>query len=231
MQRALKLAMTMAMTMTMTMAACDDGPAELEDLQTELDQDGLEHEVHSELRAPAATQAVVTAPQVTVVAWSDGDDIRATASCTDYSLYAADTTRCYCDGLAELGHTGYGEGGADIKCKMCTDGGGWPCTLTPNNGSREVELTFADADGTTSYSYVDEANQVAPVDPPSGSEWVLSCDEPPASCHYTCDPGGEPCTCGEDFLEFAVVRPYWQGGVRHITAEGGFHISLGAGAC
>lgn len=232
MRRTLTLAMGLAMAMTT--AACDEDRSGLGDVRDEIDydaeQDELDHDAAQELAAPAAAQAVVTNPQVTVVAWSDGNDIRSTAYCTDYVL-DANPTRCTCDGLVGLGHTGYDDDGVDIKCKMCTDGGGWPCALTPDGGGTEVELTFVDNDGHALYSYVDEADQVAPVDPPWGSTWVLSCYEPLASCNHTCDPGGQPCTCGEDYLEFAVTRPYWQDGVRHITAEGGFHIGLAAGTC
>ncbi len=75
---------------------------------------------------------------------------------------------------------------------------------------------------------MDEAEHNTRIDTVTDGAWVLSCDEPPASCHHTCDPTGEPCTCAEDMLEFAVSRPYWSGGERHMTAEGGLVVDLGS---
>lgn len=213
---------TLCMTMAMTMAnaGCD---GELEDF-------GEPQEVHEEhheqldaepagaLASPGGDMASSSYPEITVVAWSNGPDIRQSAYCTDFTPSPGNPNRCTCAGLDGLGWGGL----ADNKCKMCPDGGGWPCSLEPTEGT-EVALEFVGS-GPVMYTYIDDG-AVTPID--TSSSWVLSCDEAPASCSHTCDPGGDDCSCSEDRLEFAVVRGSWQDGERRINGKGGLVINLG----
>ncbi len=210
---------TLCMTMAMAMATagCD---GEVEDFGEPIEAyEDLDAEPSEALVSPDGHSASSPYPVITVVAWSQGSEIRQSAYCTDFTVSPTQSNRCTCAGLEGLGWGGL----ADNKCKMCPDGGGWPCSLEPTAGT-EVALEFVGADQVM-YSYIDDG-VVTPIDT-SAYAWVLSCDEPPASCPHTCDPGGEDCTCAEDQLEFAVVRGHWQDGERHITAKGGLSIDLG----
>ncbi len=219
------MAMAMAMVMTTAMVACDEaaGDLELEHDQSDVESE-LAFEASDELSAQGQAQASSQYPQITIAAWSDGAQIRQSAYCTDYALDPTDESRCTCDGLDGLGWTGF-DNGVDNKCRMCKDSGGWPCSLEPNAGT-EVALSFVNSGAAVMISYL-EADTVKVIDTTANGAWVLSCFEPPASCSHTCDPGTNDCTCGENSLEFAVTRPYSQGGARHMNGKGGLVIDLG----
>ncbi|MCH9681815.1 MAG: hypothetical protein K0V04_10310 [Deltaproteobacteria bacterium] len=207
----------MTLWMATAMVACDQDPDGLVAPTTDVGDD-FDGEQVGPLADRTVGQASTGAPQITVVAWSAGPDIRQSAYCTDFNPTTGN--RCACVGLDGEGWLGQDDDGNDIKCKMCRDTDGWPCALEPNSGT-EVELTFVGGPHAM-YFYVDD-DIVTPVTSP----WMLSCDEPPASCPHTCDPGVELCTCAEDRLEFAAVRRTWDDGDHHVTATGGLVIDLG----
>lgn len=215
--RSLMTTLCVMMTMATATLGCDREVDDFGEPQEESAQ--FDAQPADALVSLDGEQAFNPYPVVNVVAWSDGNEVRQSAFC--HGGTPLPNNRCTCDGLDNLG---WGNTEDDNKCKLCPDGGGWPCSLEPSAGT-EVSLDFLG--GTeVMYAYLDHNNAITPIDT-STYFWTLSCDEPPASCSHTCDPGDDACTCNEDRMEFAVVRPYWNNGERHLNAKGGLVIDLG----